>query len=517
MRLSIARRDNLWIWFCAAVAALFAVFFWLSTLSQPLIDQYEVRQTQTALSAHFMQPGVAGIVNYVTPWLGAPWSVPMEFPLYQWMVHHLARLTSLSLGTSGRLVSVLFGLGCVWPATRLMRHAGLGRSSVGLFILLYFTSSIYLYWNRAFLVESTALFFTLVSLDLYSRLRDKPSFQGRVKGLFISGFMISLSLGLLVKATTALPVLVLMGADWIWRSGSRLKTRRGLLLHLLLGVVMVISFLLLFHWTRHADTLKQLHPNPHAQAWTSSALRQWYFGEVAQRLQKPLWVTVVFRRMLGGFGSLPALVVIVLGLRFIDKEGRSFLIACLVLAFAPLLMFTPLHVIHHYYQAANQIYLLMAISASAGAVIDSNSCHMLCRPLVIFALSIIVTSSLALFFRYDWPSARMLTSQSLRIGQMIKTHTPANSVIAIYGDDNDWGRNFAYHSLRRAYFHADSGSGAISFPQFLRDVPYRLGGLPLGAVVSRHSIGSFSLESICKSARKETVDGINLYFCRVRP
>ncbi len=150
-----------WIWVLVTAAALFAIFFWLSTLQQPLIDQHEFRQTQTALGALFMQPGLEGLLNYQTPVLGSPWSIPFEFPLFQWLSLQLASLTGMHLSTSGRLISVLFGVGCLWPASRLIRRAGLGIRAVALLIILYCTSSIYLYWNRAFLIESTALFFTL--------------------------------------------------------------------------------------------------------------------------------------------------------------------------------------------------------------------------------------------------------------------------------------------------------------------------------------------------------------------
>lgn len=59
------------IWVLLAAAALFANTFWLSTMQQPLIDKHEFRQTKTALSALFLQPGLEGLLNYQTPVLGA--------------------------------------------------------------------------------------------------------------------------------------------------------------------------------------------------------------------------------------------------------------------------------------------------------------------------------------------------------------------------------------------------------------------------------------------------------------
>ncbi|MEN9541259.1 MAG: hypothetical protein RLZZ459_1350, partial [Cyanobacteriota bacterium] len=198
-----------WIWLLLTAGLVFAGLFWFGTLQQPLIDRHEFRQTQTALSALFMQPGLEGLLNYQTPVVGAPWSIPFEFPLFQWLARQLASLSGLNLSSSGRLLSVLFGFGCLWPATRLMQRFSLSFTAMGLFVSLYCSSSIYLLWNRAFLMESTALFFTLASLDLYSQIR--PIGSAKRVNVLTFVFTISLSLALLVKATTALPALILMG------------------------------------------------------------------------------------------------------------------------------------------------------------------------------------------------------------------------------------------------------------------------------------------------------------------
>lgn len=78
------------LWMLVSAAAFFASAFWLGTLQRPLIDQHEFRQTQTALGALFMQPGLGGLLNYQTPVLGSPRSIPFEFSLFQWLSHQLA-------------------------------------------------------------------------------------------------------------------------------------------------------------------------------------------------------------------------------------------------------------------------------------------------------------------------------------------------------------------------------------------------------------------------------------------
>ena len=66
----------------------------------------EYRQAQTALSAYFIKEDGDFSLAYPTPVLGKPWSIPMEFPLYQWTVVGVSELTGWGITLSGRLVSI---------------------------------------------------------------------------------------------------------------------------------------------------------------------------------------------------------------------------------------------------------------------------------------------------------------------------------------------------------------------------------------------------------------------------
>lgn len=508
------RHRKLWIWLLVSASALFACAIWFSTLHQQLIDLHEFRQTQTALSALFMQPGLDGLLNYQTPVLGAPWSIPFEFPLFQWLAHHLANQSGLNLSSSGRLISVLFGIACIWPATRLMNRAGLGFTAKGLFLSLYFTSSIYLYWNRAFLMESMALFFTLTSLDIYSQIRNNQTSSDLSVSLLAAGLAISLSLGLLVKATTALPALALMGGDWIWQSKAAYAAQQGMRRQLLVAGALAMAFGLLFSWTHHADALKQL--NPFGAGLTSSELREWNFGVASQRLQTQLWINVVLKRMLVVVGAIPAAALLAGGLRFSGKATKSFVIACLFLALAPLLIFTNLHIVHDYYQAGNQIFLLMAIAASAAMIFEHPSCNAIFKSLTIAALAILITGNLAIFFRDYWWAARLDTSLDgkLTVGNIIQKNTPQDSAILVFGDD--WSSAFAFHSQRRALTRPSLPK--LDNPSALKSLSNdHFGGLPLGAVVSKDPIDAEFLDASCRKARHSTVkgwkEGWNVYLC----
>ena len=495
-----------WVLVLAGASALFASFVWFSTLKQPLIDAYEFRQTQTALSALFMQPGLDGLLNYQTPVLGAPWSIPFEFPLFQWVAYQLANLSGLGLSSSGRLVSVLFGMGCLWPSTRLMRHFGLSFTTAGLFVALYCTSSIYLYWNRAFLMESMALFFTLMSLDLYSQLRHKVSTPSVY--LLALAFATSLSAGLLVKATTAIPALILMAGDWIWQSRTALIRRKALPQQLLIGSAMAVAFVLLYSWTHHADALKLL--NPIGSRLTSSALRSWNFGQASQRIQAELWQVVLLQRMLTPVAAFPISALLAGGLWMSGKPVRYFLLACLFLAITPLVFFTNLHIVHSYYQAGNQIFLLMAVAGSATSILDHADRKAIKLVLVVAALSITISANLNSFFKDYWPQALNTNSEKLEIGKLLQKHTPMSSAIIVFGDD--WSSAFAYHSQRRSFTLPEWPQLGISIADALNKHEQYLKGASLGAIVSKKKIDSNDLPSTCRGVQH--TNGIwQIYLC----
>ena len=66
----------------------------------------EFRQAQTAISAYYIQAENDFSFAYPTPVLGKPWSIPMEFPLYQWSVVWLGNNLNLPLVVAGRTVSL---------------------------------------------------------------------------------------------------------------------------------------------------------------------------------------------------------------------------------------------------------------------------------------------------------------------------------------------------------------------------------------------------------------------------
>src|SRR5258707_9909004 len=113
-------------WALALIAFGQFAFFTLITLNQPVIDMWGFRPAQTVISIPYMLRG-EGWLTTPMPILGEPWTIPLEFPLYQWLVALVVWATGISVDASGRLISGLFAVGTIWPVLILANSAGLGR------------------------------------------------------------------------------------------------------------------------------------------------------------------------------------------------------------------------------------------------------------------------------------------------------------------------------------------------------------------------------------------------------
>lgn len=147
-------------WVLCALAASFGAWALHVGWHHSILDLHQWRQTQTAISSYELLAG-GPFWRYLTPMLGPPWSLPYEFPLYQWLVAAIARSQSLAIETAGRAISVAFFLATLvayWFALDLLDVRPRYRP---VFVALALVGPLYLFWSRTFMIESTALFFAV--------------------------------------------------------------------------------------------------------------------------------------------------------------------------------------------------------------------------------------------------------------------------------------------------------------------------------------------------------------------
>lgn len=433
--------------FLAAAAAFLAVG--LFNVGQPLLEQHGFRQTQSALTAYWLRANGFAFA-YETPVVGAPWSIPFEFPLYQALVAALSALTGWGIDPVGRVVNLLASLAACLPLHRSLRLLGVERGAAWYAGALYLTAPTYLFWSGAFMIEGLALLFTLAAcywlLKMYLRGVTR-------RDLLL--FTLALLLGLLQKVTTAaLPPLVglaAFGLRWLQglRHGTPLRSPETRDLARVAAAA-AVAFVLAYAWVKYTDAVKA--GNTFGQFLTSGALASWNYGTLEQRFGKPFLVDVLARRIVApssGWGlALPAFAVL-----FLARTPRPYKVAAalgLLLFALPMAVFTNLHFVHDYYQTANLVFFLAAVGVAvyaAGALLPGRLA--LAAPLLMAAL---VAANLQFFHRLYYPqkSARITveTSRTLRLAAFLKTHTPADRPVLVLG--LDWSSEVPYYAERKA-------------------------------------------------------------------
>src|SRR5271170_6400758 len=209
-----AKALNIVLWTLTALSLIFSL--WVTTVGwhNSIFDFHGFRQAQTAITAESIRDG-GPILRYETPVLGPPWSVPYEFPLYQLAVALLSKIFAAPIDQTGRFVAELFHYLCFFPMAAILAPFGLTRVQRVPALTLFAASPFYNFASHLLMIESMALFFSLMYLDQMSRLVRAPDSDKR-KAWYIAGATLFGVLAGLVKVTTLAPFFMLAGCMLLW-------------------------------------------------------------------------------------------------------------------------------------------------------------------------------------------------------------------------------------------------------------------------------------------------------------
>ncbi|MDX2226609.1 MAG: hypothetical protein SFY92_05945 [Verrucomicrobiae bacterium] len=418
----------------------------LPHLGAPLLDYFEFRQTQTALTAYwFAREGVT-LPAYPLPVFGSPWTAPMEFPLFQ-MIMAGVHLMGVPLDMAGRGCAVFFYVASVAMMLWLIRRLGVGPLACVAFVGFATFSPYGIVWSRACLIDYCSVFFSLVYLALALMGREKGWSVGLVLAVILAGGMAGL-----VKVTT-LPVywagVVVLAGDHlgeIWKkhgnkwSGRDWGQLAGWILALLVPVLLAMI------WTHLADEVKRgAEPTRHL---ASSALKEWNFGTLQQRLNPFEWHRIfnnISHWVLPWFW--PLMLVGLVALRGQTRLSGLVQGSLVLGALGTVCLFFNLHFVHEYY--------LISIS------------------LILWLLAALGLEKMALFIRHPrgrwWLVAVVLTvlaidssrskfvsdacefpyrSPVLTVAKAVREHLPAGQEIVILG--HGWDPSLPYYLERKA-------------------------------------------------------------------
>ncbi len=351
-------------WFLILSLLLFAIalghYLWAVSVGwgNTISEHHDFRQTQCAITTYYMVKEPFKLA-YETPVMGLPWSIPMEFPIYQWVTASIVRLFSTPLEQTGRFVGICFYLLTLVPAYFLLGSLNVAPRHRWIALSVLLVSPFYTYWSRTFMMETTALFLGVSYLACSIQTLSRPS--RRVTALAVAcGVLVALAKATTFPAFGAAIALYGLREYLKWPlqwPGTQVAVRQGMRLALLLGIPLLAALA----WTHFADSVKL--QNPLGYTISSSVLTAWNYGTLDQKLSLDTWIEIAGRvcTLFSTDGVFWTLCLLSLGLVLPLTRCRwKEILACtLLFALAPVI-FTNLHFVHDYYMCANGIFLLAA-------------------------------------------------------------------------------------------------------------------------------------------------------------
>ena len=399
---------------------------------------HEFRQAQTALSILFIQKEDDYGLAYPTPVFGPPWSIPMEFPLYQWTAAKLSTITDTSIQRTARLVALVCFYLTLPGGFLLLRRFGANRQTALLALSLVLFAPIYVFYSRAILIESMALCLSVWFLVAFEVVRRRHSWLATLLTAALGG------LATLVKITTFAVwggIALALGVHEIlrlMRKGSRHDSVKFMAQASIGGLVPLISG---WAWVRYADAIKAASPG--GFFLTSEQLEDFNLGGIADRVEPELWTAILQH---SSTGLLPGLgLVLLVGLWLLPTPGNRSRVAVwlLVATTVTLMTFPNLYRIHDYYLYAVGMLPLAALALALQRFGVSRNWFWL--PAVI----VIGTGFLQWrnFNETYKPGLKIVSSGGDPFFDFLRDVTSDEEVIVVVGDD--WSATVPYYTQRR--------------------------------------------------------------------
>jgi hypothetical protein len=424
-------------------AAMLALTLWftLQGWNNSILDRHEFRQLQTATSAHWMaKEGYK--LDYETPLFGPPWSIPMEFPVYQWLVATSSRVSGAPLEASARAVSLIFFLAILPAAYGLAGFFPLLPSRRLLVAAAALASPTYLFYARTFMIETTALALAVWFVYALGRaVRDDSTAWGAAAILLAV-------LAALAKATTflifLLPGAVLFLWQWLplWRRRDALPRVRLWRAAVFAATPVAAALPVALWWVRHSDRLK--HSNPFSGFLASTELVKWNWGTWEQRLSGEFWSGVWSNVSNLVLGEMP-LAVLLLCAALAAAPLRRAAGWCGLFFLGGVLLFSNLFFRHDYYYCANALLLFFGAGLLLAGVWDNSRLPLTARALT---LLLFFGGQVLLYQRGYAGHARIPPPPPPGIAEVIRATVPDDGVLLVYGWD--WSSQIPYYAQRRA-------------------------------------------------------------------
>jgi hypothetical protein len=439
---NLSPRDNLVLVVIFMAALLTHAWLGSRNWTAGFMPGHEFRQSQTAFITHFIDRENDFSLLYEAPIVGKPWvSILLEVPFYEWSVVRLSRATGLSHVVAARSISLAcfyLTLPALWL---LLARMGVAPDRRLLPLTLILLCPIYIFYSRAFLMESMVLMCCAWFLMTYIEMMDRRRWPW-----FVLATVVGTGAALIKSATFAVWLLpaAAYSAWLLWRD---LRTRSGWGAPLqtifwgFAGVTVPLGALWL--WIELTDPIKANH----ASAWifTSAnlSLGNWGLDNLAARFSAHTWSTLLQRWqealispwLIGG-ALIAGLMAFPAPRRHVAGLAAVFFLAQLLFPFA--------YAYQEYYFYACAVFLLGALGLVLNGVLDSR----LPRWAAWLLVAVLPVALVNNYLRLYYPQQVIRSEGGHPYTLALHDHTPRDSVIIVSGAD--WAAIVPLYSQRRA-------------------------------------------------------------------
>ena len=458
-----SRKPGIVTWWLLSALVGIGTLIRIPQLHHSLNESYGFRQTQTAFVIRKYATDGINLLSTPLPVFGKNSNVPMEFPLFQALGALLVR-TGLSPDVAARLLALVsFQASGLLLALILLRWHGrlVAVVAVALFEFLPFG----LFWGAASLIDffSVALALTMVySLDRW--------FCGGSTLTLVAGSLAAV-LAFLVKPTTAPSwslLLLSSAAMVIHRIGWRVSWKR-----IVIGFAIApgLGLFAATIWTGYADSIKK--NNPLTEFIMSSALGDWNFGTLAQRMDPGVYFTIMSRVTgeIAGPGMVAVLLGVVAAIVLPSPAQRLSTCGWLLVAISAPLVFLNLYYVHTYYLIAvyPALVTVMAIGIVWAARLLPGMRWQRIATAAVAVVAIFVTTLSSPEARDDMTGlfhGKPVPASSIGIRDL----TPPNSRIIMIGCD--WDPTWMYYAQREGVMFRDPTPGGFWETERIADYPF---------------------------------------------
>ncbi|MFZ6034771.1 MAG: ArnT family glycosyltransferase [Patescibacteria group bacterium] len=414
-----------------------------------ILDMQEFRQTHTAMATEYLMKGGFRL-DYLVPVFGKPFSLPLEFPIYQVTVATISNILKLDMILAGRLVSILFYYLSLILIFFITKHFLKNTKRSLMVVSLFLVNPLYIFWSRTFMMESTVMFFSL--LFLYSFLKLDSNIGVFMIGALLSGITSAVSKGttfflyffasLFLFLSTEVKRILEQGINYL------MKNRNSLLVRLFILSAGVFALVV---WTIYAGSVRKNNPLADAILGGSTFYR-WYFGTFMSRFSVDNWhqmyQIVLFNvngNLVNGLMTVTFITALLLAIFLKLKHKKEILILLALFLLGPF-VFTNLYVLHNYYYYANLVFLLMAIGFFISSLLESKKLSLITVGYLyyFFMISIMISG----YRYYYYPFQKINQTKYLQLSSFVKQHTSKDDVLIMYG--LDWRPVIPFYSKRAA-------------------------------------------------------------------